>query len=127
MGGIEVLLKDVMVDRLVKFENEKGSFLKPQLALEQDLTDATATPKEASKASLVDALLTRQREDKEKSEKQAEAAAKLAQKVKDLTKKSAEELKKLLAKRKIDVTGTKKEELVRALIDADAAEEAAAA
>jgi hypothetical protein len=124
-AGVEVFLRDVMVDRLVKFESEKGKFSKPQLTLEQDLTDAT--PKVVSKASLVDALLAKQKTDKEMSDKQKEEATKLAQKVKDLCKKSVEELKKVLTKRRIEIPGSKKEQLVKAFIDADAAEEAAAA
>merc|ERR1712048_495949 len=123
--GIDFVLKDVMVDRVVKDETQKGKFLKPDSNLEKDLADAT--PKVASKASLVDALLIKQKEEKEKSEKEAEEAAKLAQKIKDLQKKSLDELKKLLTKRKITVPGGKKDEMVKALVDADIAENAAAA
>merc|ERR1712048_1168419 len=125
-SGIEVFLRDVMVDRVVNYENEKGKFLKPESNLEHDMADCT--PKVASKASnLVDALLMKQKEDKEKSEKEAEEAAKLAQKIKELQKKSLDELKKLLTKRKITVDGGKKDEMVKTLVDADLADNAAAA
>merc|ERR1712048_1533927 len=123
--GIDFVLKDVMVDRVVKDETEKGKFLKPDSNLEKDLADAT--PKVASKASLVDALLMKQKEEKEKSEKEAEEAAKLAQKIKELNKKSVDELQKLVSKKKITVAGGKKDEMVKALIGADVVESAAAA
>merc|ERR1712048_1099073 len=86
-----------------------------------------ATPKVASKTDLVDALITKQKADKEKSGKEAEEAAKLAQKIKELQTKSLDELKKVLAKRKLEVAGGKKDEIVKALIDADIAEGATAA
>jgi myosin heavy subunit len=123
-AGIEVFLRDVMVDRVVNFETEKGNFLKPESNLAHDL--AESTPKVASKASLVDALLMKQKEDKEKSDKEAEEAAKLAQKIKELQKKSIDDLKKVLTKRKLTVAGGKKDEMVKALVDADIAENAAA-
>merc|ERR1712151_773346 len=53
-----------------------------------------------------------------KTQKQAEHAAQLAQKVKELSKKNGEELKKLLTKRNLDASG-KKDDMVKALIDAD--------
>jgi len=59
-------------------------------------------------------------------QKKADEAAQLAQKVKDLNKKSVEQLKKLLAKKNIDVPD-KKDEMVKALVDADIQEEAASA
>merc|ERR1719356_1077665 len=114
-----------MVDRVLKYETEKGNFLKPESNLENDLVNATQ--KVASKASLVDSLVMKQKEEKEKSEKEAEEAAKLAQKIKELHKKSADELQKLLIKKKITVPGGKKDEMVKALIGADVAESAAAA
>merc|ERR1712151_616839 len=53
-----------------------------------------------------------------KTQKQAEHAAQLAQKVRELGKKNGEELKKLLTKRNLDASG-KKGDMVKALIDAD--------
>merc|ERR1712187_784618 len=125
--GIEVFLRDVMVDRIVIHENEKGNFLKPMGNLEQDLADST--PKPASnlqQTDLVGALLKRQMEENEKSEKEAEEATRLAQKVKELNKKSVDELKKMLKKKKVEVQNEKKDELVKALINADIAEDLAA-
>merc|ERR1712151_1371004 len=114
--GIEVFLKDVMVDRILKAENEKGTSLKPSSNLEQEIADVA--PKVTSKKDLVDNLLIKQKEESEKARKQAEDAAQLAQKVKELSKKNGEELKKLLTKRNLDASG-KKGDMVKALIDAD--------
>jgi len=125
-AGIDIFLKDVMVDRVVMHESEKGCFLKPVSNLEQDLADAT--PKLAPnlpKADLVGALLMKQMEENKKCEKEAEEATKLAQKVKELNKKPADELKKLLKKKKVEVQNEKKDEMVKALINADIAEEVA--
>merc|ERR1712151_678194 len=53
-----------------------------------------------------------------KTQKQAEHAAQLAKTVKEYSKKSGEELKKLLTKRNLDASG-KKDDTVKALVDAD--------
>merc|ERR1712187_835034 len=79
--GIEVFLKDVMVDRILKTENEKGAFLKPSSNLEQEIADVA--PKATSKKDLVDNLLIKQKEESEKARKQAEDAAQLAKAVKE--------------------------------------------
>merc|ERR1712048_1187136 len=114
--GIDVFLKDVMVDRILKAENEKGAFLKPSSNLEQEIADAA--PKATSKKDLVDTLLIKQKEESEKTQKQAEDAAQLAKTVKEYSKKSGEELKRLLTKRNLDASG-KKDDMVKALVDAD--------
>merc|ERR1712187_233369 len=100
---------------------------KPVSNLEEDLADSTPKPApNLPKTDLVGALLKRQMEANEKSEKEAEEATKLAQKVKELNKKSVDELKKMLKKRKVEVQNEKKDEMVKALINADIAEAAAA-
>merc|ERR1712003_473220 len=65
-----------------------------------------------------DTFLIKQKEESEKTQKQAEDAAQLAKTVKEYSKKSGEELKKLLTKRNLDASG-KKDDMVKALVDAD--------
>merc|ERR1712048_263210 len=125
--GIEVFLRDVLVDRIVMHESEKGRFLKPVSKLEQDLADSTPKPApNLPKTDLVGALLMKQMEENKKNEKEAEEATKLAQKVKELNKKPVDELKKLLKKKKVEVQNEKKDDMVKALINADIAEDVAA-
>merc|ERR1712187_401578 len=100
---------------------------KPVSNLEQDLADSTPKPApNLPKSDLVGALLKKQMEENEKSEREAEEATKLAQKVKELNKKPVDELKKLLKKKKVEVQNEKKDDMVKALINADIAEDVAA-
>merc|ERR1719277_2157796 len=108
-------------------ESEKGKFLKPVSNLEQDLADSSPKPApNLPKTDLVGALLKKQMEENKKSEKEAEEATKLAQKVKELNKKSVDELRKMLKKRKVEVQNEKKDEMVKALLNVDIAEDIAA-
>jgi len=121
-SGVDPLLKEVMVDRLIKYEGAKGRFAKPIVPEEDEKED---TVKE-SKANLVDALLANESNRKKQKELQQKQEEAESNRRKGLQAKSLEELKKMVAAKGADATG-KKGELVEVLMAISAVEEATAA
>merc|ERR1719291_1614762 len=119
---IDPLLKEVMVDRLIKHEVTSGRFARPEI---HDDEDMEGNAKEG-KADLVDAVLadeSNRKKQKELKRKMEDAESNRRQ---EFQAKSVEDLKKLLTKKGHEATG-KKHELVEALMTITSQEEAVAA
>lgn len=117
--GVDPFVKEIMVDRLTKRENEMGCYLRPAMLRENE------APKVESNVDMVDALLADQaqrQKDMELKQQQGETAA---QKMKELKAMSIEDLKKRLTKKGLEANG-KKEDMLRVLFCAGLQEEAAA-
>jgi len=121
---IDPFVKEVLVVRIVKRENEMGRFSRPKIEKE------TEGPSLGEKTDMVDVILAHESNRKKEAElkKQQEDAA--ASKRKELKAMTVEELKKALVKKGASestaVTG-KKEEMVEALLAAIEQEEKVAA
>jgi hypothetical protein len=121
-AGVDPLLKEVMVDRLIKHEGATGRFARPEIHDDEEMEDST----KAGKADLVDAVLAdenKRKKLKELKRKQEEAEEKKRNEVQAM---SVDELKKVLTKKGQDATG-KKSELVESLMAINKQEEALAA
>lgn len=108
--GVDPLVHEIMVDRIIKQENETGHFSPPVTKSE----DTEKESKPTKTADLVTALIANEAERKKEKmvkQKQEEVAA---AKIKELRANSVEDLKKLAAKKGMEVTG-KKEDMVNAL------------
>jgi len=119
---IDPLVKEVMVDRLIKHESVSGRFARPEV---HDDEDMEGNAKEG-KADLVDALLADETNRKRQKELKRKAEEADSNRRKELQAKSVEDLKKLLAKKGQEATG-KKHELVETLMTITSQEEALAA
>ncbi|CAK0800440.1 unnamed protein product [Prorocentrum cordatum] len=119
---IDPLLKEVMVDRLLKHESASGRFARPEV---HDDESMEGNVKEG-KTDLVDALLADETNRKRQEELKRKAEEADSNRRKELQAKSVEDLKKLLAKKGQEATG-KKHELVEALMTITSQEEALAA
>jgi hypothetical protein len=121
-AGVDPLLREVMVDRLVKHEVATGRFARPQIPQDEERDHGG----KGVKADLVDAVLANESSRKKQLElkkKQEEAEAKRRS---DLQSKSIDDLKKLLAGKGQEATG-KKNELVERLMLVTGQEESLAA
>merc|ERR550514_124725 len=109
--GVDPLLKEVMVDRAVRRENELGRFAPPRL---EEEVEEPSEP--AAKGDMVERLLADQSKRKRELElkKQQEEAA--ASKREELRSRSADELRRLLEK-KGRTAPKKKDEIVDALLE----------
>lgn len=119
---IDPLLKEVMVDRLIKHEVASGRFARPEI---HDDEDTEGNAKEG-KANLVDAVLadeSNRKKQRELKRKMEEAESSRRQ---ELQAKSVDDLKKLLTKKGQEATG-KKHELVETLMTITSQEEVLAA
>merc|ERR1719502_1959731 len=107
-AGVDPLVQEIMVDRISKQENFSGCYARPALAQEPE------SAKEQKDVDMIDALLANEAQrKKERLEREQKEEAAL-QKRKEFKSLSIDELKKRLAKRKIEVSG-KKDEMVDAL------------
>jgi hypothetical protein len=123
-AGVDPLVKQIMVERLVRVEGAAGKFARPSPAPEPVAEEEK--PKKAKKVDMVDALLeeeAQRKRDLELKRQQEEAAA---AKLKDLKAMSVEDLKKALTKKGADAIG-KKDDMVEALYQLNEREEAASA
>merc|ERR1712039_493895 len=120
-ANIDPFVKDVLVDRITKKEIEAGKFKKPTLA---PLERSVPIGAEKTNTDMVEALLAQKRQDDEAAERRAKEEAAVTSKIKELKSKSIDELKKLLKKNNLEVSG-KKEEMVEALFSVMAEEDAA--
>lgn len=119
---IDPLVKEVMVDRIVKCEHRAGRFCRP--TLETPIKEAAPSPAQGA-VDMVDALLASEAARKKERELQKQLEEAEAQKRADLKSKSVDELKKQLASKGRDTAG-KKDDLVEALMQAAVEEDAAA-
>merc|ERR1712232_726927 len=118
-ASVDPFLQDVLIDRIVRHETASGAFLKPTVPAVPD-----AEPKATSKkTNMVEALLAKERENEEVAKKEAAEAEAVAKRIKELKAKSIDELKKLLKRKGLDTSISKKDEMVRALYDATVEEE----
>jgi hypothetical protein len=111
-SGVDPLVKEVMVDRLVKFEVQAGRFLRPVSHQSKEHKSDNAK----KKGDLVDTLLAneaKRKKDLELAKQQEEAAN---TKRSQLRSMSVDELKKLLSKKGIEPAG-KKEDMVEAVFE----------
>jgi len=115
--GVDPYVKEIMVERISKQENQVGLYARPSLAPQDEALKVDKT------GDMVDALLANEAQRKRERELknlQKEAAAK---KRKDLKSMSIEDLKKRLAKKGLEASG-KKEEMVDSLFAIALQEEA---
>jgi hypothetical protein len=113
-AGLEPFVKEVLVDRISKKEQECGRYLRA--------APAKDTPKALQDVDMVDALLAN--ESNRKKEKEKEDA--IASKKKALRAMAIDELKKALTAKGVEASG-KKDDMVEALFAAKLREEAATA
>lgn len=120
-GGVDPFVKEVLVERLVRLEVAAGKFARPKLHEPEK-----EEPLQTGKTTMVDALLASEAARKKERElkKQQEEAA--ASRQRDLEGMTLDQLKKLAAKKKLEVSG-KKTDLVAVLADSGLREELAAA
>lgn len=115
--GVDPLIKEVMVDRIIKQETDMGRF-EPPVPEAEDKSPETSSTNDAVGALIAhEAVRTKEKEVR----KQQEEAA--ARKMKDIKAKSVEELKKLLSKKGLEATG-KKESMIEALVKRSLEEDA---
>merc|ERR1719253_1823196 len=116
--GVDPYVKEIMVERVSKKENDEGCYSRPKLLQEEE------APKADKQGDMVEALLAseaQRKKDKELRDQQEEA---LEKKRKELKSLSIDDLKKRLAKKKIEANG-KKDDMVEALFVAVVQEDAA--
>jgi hypothetical protein len=113
-AGVEPFVKEVIIDRISKKENEMGRYKREASAKEATLA--------LQDVDMVDALLANENTRKKEKTREDE----LASKKKELKAMSVDELKKTLTKKGLDATG-KKDEMVEVLFAAKLKEEVVAA
>merc|ERR1712232_1452159 len=118
--GVDPYVKEIMVERISKRENETGCYSKPTLAQEQE------APKVEKNIDMIDNLLANEAQRKKEKELKCQQEEAAAKKMKDLKSMSVEDLKKRLTKKGLEASG-KKEEMVEALFIASVQEEKVAA
>lgn len=118
--GVDPFVKEIMVERISKQENECGNYSRPQLVQELE------APKENTSADMVDSLLASEAQRKKEQEKRSQQEEALSRRRKELKALSIDDLKKRLAKKRLEASG-KKEDMVEALFVAVVQEDAVAA
>jgi len=113
--GLDPLVKEVMVHRICKQENELGRFSRAAPTKE--------TPKALQDIDVVDALLANESARKKERELKSQQEVVAAGKKKDFKAMSVEDLKKALAKRGLDADG-KREDMIETLFAVTMQEEA---
>merc|ERR1712100_381673 len=108
-----------MVERLSKKEADSGRYSKPSLPQEQ-----AEIPKESKAGDMVEALLASEAQRKKEKELRDQQEEALNKKRKELKSLSIEDLKKRLAKKKLEANG-KKEDMIEALFIAMVQEDSA--
>merc|ERR1719454_1017557 len=106
--GVDPFVKEIMVERISKRENETGHYARPSLV--QDL-DA---PKDNKNVDMVDSLLANEAQRKKEQEMRSQQEEALAKRRKELKALSLDDLKKRLSKKGLEASG-KKDEMVEAL------------
>jgi len=109
--GVDPAVKEVMVDRLLRFEVQCGRFDPPKAEPEKSSV-LTPGPNEDMVQFLL-ATEAQRKKDRELKQQQEEAATK---KRKELKALPVDELKKLLSNKGLDLPSGKKEDLVEALV-----------
>jgi len=115
--GVDPYVMEVMVERISKKENDAALYSRPKAPQE----DAV---KEESKGDMVEALLANEAQRKKEKELRSQQEDALAQKRKELKSLSIDDLKKRLAKKKLEASG-KKEDMIEVLFIAMVQEDAA--
>merc|ERR1719478_1867205 len=116
--GVDPYVKEIMVERISKRENDQGFYSRPRLSQEEE------APKADKQGDMVEALLASEAQRKKEKELRDQQEDALEKKRKELKALSIEDLKKRLAKKKIEANG-KKEDMVEALFLAVVQEDAA--
>merc|ERR1711924_269756 len=116
--GVDPYVKEIMVERVSKKENDEGRYLRPMLLQEEE------APKADKQGDMVEALLASEAQRKKEKELRDQQEEALEKKRKELKSLSIDDLKKRLAKKKIEANG-KKEDMVEALFVAVVQEDAA--
>jgi len=117
--GVEPFVKEVLVERLVRLELAAGKFARPRLhEPEKEELQVGKT--------MVDALLASEAARKKEKELKMQREEAAASRLRELEGMTIEQLKKLAAKQKLDVTG-KKQDFVTALSEAGLREDMATA
>jgi len=106
--GVDPFVKEIMVERISKKENETGCYARPSLAQENEASKTEAP------VDMVDALLANESQRKKEKEQRDQQEEGANQKRKEIKSLSVEELKKRLAKKGLEASG-KKDEMVDAL------------
>lgn len=119
-AGVDPFVKEILVERLVRLEVAAGRFARPKLTEPEK-----EEPLQAGK-TMVDALLASEAARKKEKELKMQRDEAAASRHRDLEGMTIEQLKKLAAKKKLEVTG-KKQDLVAALSEAGLREDMAAA
>lgn len=117
--GVDPFVQEIMIDRIVKRENEIGCYSRPTLPQDE-------TPPVQQSADMVEALLANEAQRKKERELKSQQEEKVGQKRKELKSLSLEDLKKRLTKKGLEASG-KKDDMVEALFLAAVQEEAAQA
>jgi len=115
--GVDPYVMEIMVERISKKENDAALYSRPKAPQE----DAA---KEESKGDMVEALLANEAQRKKEKELRSQQEDALAQKRKELKSLSIDDLKKRLAKKKLEAAG-KKEDMIEVLFIAMVQEDAA--
>lgn len=105
--GVDPFVKEIMVERISKKENESGCFSRPALAQEDETKDE-------KKGDMIEALLASEAQRKKEKDLKSQQEEALMQKRKELKSLSIEDLKKRLAKKGLEASG-KKEDMIEAL------------
>merc|ERR1719375_1628730 len=109
--GVDPYVKEIMVERISKKENDQGLYLRPKLSQEEE------APKSDKQGDMVEALLAseaQRKKEKEVRDQQEEALEKTRKELKAL---SIDDLKKRLAKKKLEALNKKRKELKALSID----------
>merc|ERR1719440_1346027 len=106
--GVDPFVKEIMVERISKRENDAGQYSRPSLV--QDL-DA---PKEDKNIDMVDSLLANEAQRKKEQERRSQQEEALVKRRKELKALSLDDLKKRLSKKGLEASG-KKDDMVEAL------------
>merc|ERR1712232_178703 len=106
--GVDPFVKEIMVERISKRENETGAYSRPSLVEELD------APKEERNIDMVDSLLANEAQRKKEQERRRQQEEALANRRKELKALSLDDLKKRLAKKGLEASG-KKDDMVEAL------------
>lgn len=115
---LDPYVKEIMVERISKKENDFGCYSRPKPVQDDE------APVEDKKGDMVEALLASEAQRKKEKNLRNQQEEALAQKRKELKSLSVEDLKKRLAKKKLEANG-KKEEMVETLFLAVVQEDAA--
>lgn len=119
--GLEVYVKEIMAERISRKEHEMGCYLRP--AIKEIAAKETSNN---NNLDMIDALLASEAQRKKEQEIRAKREEAVQSKSKTYKAMSLDELKKLIAKKKL-ASGEKKDEMITALMLASIQEDAAAA